>query len=121
MRLITIILFITSLLYSKNFKSDDCSLFFKEIGVKDFQLGLEYKTVILDFKVKPEKTKLPNGNEVLVYKEQINLLNKKRTVVYDLTFKDNKLIGYTFKIRVENSEYGLNYFEKILKKASKKQ
>jgi hypothetical protein len=89
---------------------------FKEIGVKDFTLGLEYEALILNFKSTPKKRKSYKENEFLVFEEVTYLLHKRRIVTYDFSLKDNKLIGYTFKIKIENNKYGLNYFEKVLKK-----
>lgn len=106
---------ITCFAYSNNMQVDECNVFFKEIGVRDFELGSDYQ-IILNSKLNFEKKHLTNGNEFLIFQEEKNILNKKRIIVYELTFRADKLIGYTFKIRIENDKKGLDYFVKVLEK-----
>ncbi|KQB42743.1 hypothetical protein [Flavobacterium aquidurense] len=102
---------------SQNVKQDSCQLFFKEIGIRDFILNSNYKQFVNEIKDLKKKIKKENvyGIEIVTFNENIILLKERKTVEYNLKFKDNILMAYTFKINIGNFRKAPNYYEKVLK------
>jgi hypothetical protein len=121
MKLKIVIIIILNLFYlstiSQNVKQDSCQLFFKEIGIRDFTLGANYAQFIKDSKSLKRKFKKENvyGIDIITFNENIILIKEKKIVEYNLKFKDNVLMAYTFKVNAGNFRKASDYYEKVLK------
>ncbi|OXE96312.1 hypothetical protein, partial [Flavobacterium araucananum] len=73
---------------SQNKEEEDCKLYFKEIGIKDFNLGSNYKSFVDDSKKIKRKFKKEDvyGIEIVTFSENIILLKENKTVEYNLKF-----------------------------------
>ena len=119
MKVKVIILFISFYFtaISQNVKKDSCQLFFNEIGIKDFDLGSSYDQFVNDSKTLKRKFKKETvyGIDIITFNGNIILLKEKKTVEYNLKFKDTILMAYTFKINIGNFRKAPDYYEKVLK------
>lgn len=124
MKLKTIII-VLSLFYftaiSQNVKQDSCQLFFNEIGIRDFTLGSNYAQFVAESKALKRKFKKEDayGIYIVTFDENIVLFKEKKIVEYNLKFKDNILIDYTFKVNIGNYKKAMAYYEKVLVLLSK--
>ncbi|MFG4001443.1 hypothetical protein [Flavobacterium aquidurense] len=101
---------------SQNIKQDSCQLFFKEIGIRDFNLGSNYTLFVKESKSLKRQFKKEDvyGINIVTFSENIILLKEKKTVEYNLKFKDDILIDYSFKVNIGNYKKSMAYYEKIL-------
>ncbi|OXE96309.1 hypothetical protein BC749_103295 [Flavobacterium araucananum] len=106
---------------SQNIKQDSCQLFFKEIGIRDFTLGSNYSEFKKESKLAERNFKKEDvyGIEIVTFSENIILLKEKKTVEYNLKFKNNILIDYTFRVNIGNYKKSMAYYEKVLVLLSK--
>ncbi|EKT3967332.1 hypothetical protein NTJ12_002419 [Flavobacterium psychrophilum] len=100
---------------SQSIKQDDCQLSFSEIGIIDFNLGSNYKSFTNDSKKRKFKKESVYGIDIVIFSENIILLKEKKTVEYNLKFKDNILMDYSFRIKAGNFREAPYYYEKVLK------
>ncbi|PWJ99911.1 hypothetical protein BC749_103292 [Flavobacterium araucananum] len=102
---------------SQNKEEEDCKLYFKEIGIKDFNLGSNYKSFVDDSKKIKRKFKKEDvyGIEIVTFSENIILLKENKTVEYNLKFKDNILMAYSFRMKMGDFRKGPTYYNEVLK------
>jgi hypothetical protein len=102
---------------SQHIKQDDCQLYFSEIGIKDFNLGSNYKSFVDDIKKIKRKFKKEDvyGIDIVTFSENIILLKEKKTVEYNLKFHGDTLMDYSFRIKAGNFRVAPNYYDRILK------
>ncbi|PWJ99912.1 hypothetical protein BC749_103293 [Flavobacterium araucananum] len=116
-----IIIIVLSLFYfsgiSQNVKQDSCQLYFKEIGIRDFILGSNYTEFAKESKTLKRKFQRETfyGIDIITFNENTVLLKANKTIEYNLKFKDNVLMSYTFKINIGNFRKAPDYYEKVLK------
>lgn len=117
MKLKTLIIFL-SFFYvsaiSQNIKKNDCQLYFKEIGIRDYSLGSNYKSFTNEIKKRKFKIEDAYGIDIVTFSENIILFKEKKTVEYNLKFKDSILIDYTFRVNIGNYRKSMAYYEKVL-------
>ncbi|OXE96310.1 hypothetical protein BC749_103294 [Flavobacterium araucananum] len=97
-------------------KEEDCKLYFKEIGIKDFNLGSNYKSFVDDSKKIKRKFKKEDvyGIDIVTFSENIILFKEKKTVKYNLKFHGDTLVDYTFKMKIGNFRKASAYYDKIV-------
>jgi hypothetical protein len=102
---------------SQNVKQDSCKLFFKEIGIRDFTLGSNYAQFIKESKSLKRKFKKESiyGIDIVTFNENIILLKEKKIVEYNLKFKDNVLMAYSFSTNIGDFRKGPAYYNRVLK------
>ncbi|KQB42742.1 hypothetical protein [Flavobacterium aquidurense] len=120
MKLKTIIIVLSLFCFpaiSQNVKQDSCQLFFKEIGIRDFILGSNYTQFVKESKSLKRKFKKETvyGIEIVTFNEHINLIKQKRIVEYNLKFKNNIIMAYSFKMNIGNFRKGPIYYNEVLK------
>ncbi|GAA3784316.1 hypothetical protein [Flavobacterium ginsengiterrae] len=106
---------------SQNVKQDSCQLFFKEIGIRDFVLGSNYKDFLKDSKALKRKFKKEKiyGIDIVTFKENIILLKERRKIMFNLKFKQNILMAYDFEINIGNFRTAPDFYNRILKSLNK--
>ena len=120
MKLKTFIL-ILSLFYiptvAQSMNQDNCQLFFKEIGIRDFMLGLNYTQFVKDSKALRIKFNKETvyGIDIVTFNENIILLKQKKTIAFNLKFKDNILMAYDFEVNIGNFRTAPKFYDRILK------
>ncbi|WP_409416823.1 hypothetical protein [Flavobacterium sp. PS2] len=106
---------------SQSVQKDSCQLFFKEIGIRDFILGSNYTQFVKESKSIKRKFKKEDayGIDVVTFNEKTIILQEKKTVAYNLKFKDDILISYDFTVDAGDYRESMAYYERILLLLSK--
>ncbi|MFG4001433.1 hypothetical protein ACHRV1_07780 [Flavobacterium aquidurense] len=102
---------------SQNIKQDSCQLFFKEIGIRDFNLGSNYTLFVKESKSLKRQFKKEDvyGINIVTFSENIILLKEKKTVAFNLKFKDNILMAYDFEVNIGDFRTAPEFYNRILK------
>lgn len=102
---------------SQNIKQDNCQLFFKEIGIRDFLLGSNYEQFLIVMKQSNTKFQKENvyGIDIVTFMESVILLKEKKTIGFNLKFKDDILMAYDFEINIGNFREAPKFYNRIIK------
>ncbi|WP_409416825.1 hypothetical protein [Flavobacterium sp. PS2] len=124
MKLKTFIIILSLFYYSaisQNVKQDSCQLYFNEIGIRDFTLGSNYAQFIKDSKSLKRKFKEESvyGIDIVTFNENIILLKEKKTIAFNLKFKDNILMAYDFEVNIGDFRKVPEFYDRILKSLDK--
>ena len=112
-------IFFLSLLISFCTQKSDCKIDFRDLNIKYFELS--GSVISFDFQdtAKFKKIVISKDEYIIEFNEETQILKTNKNISYVLDFENNLLVGYTFKIPVEENKFGTKFYIDILRKIDK--
>jgi hypothetical protein len=97
----------------------ECTIDFRQINIKYFELNTSVRSLEFSDTAKFAKTIISDKAYIIEFHEETQILSLPKNIFYVLHFENNLLVGYNFKIPVDENKLGKQFYYDILKKVDK--